>query len=190
MVTTIQLVTWLWPHVQADAYKGFKDAFLKILNTEGLPALFRGINPQIIKMVPSAAASFYTYETLKDQYLKEQGKLELDTWASLSIGAASGAISTALTYPLEVARKQISFSALPKGAVDVGRTLHYNNIFQALRGILKNEGLGGLYRGLPVECLEIVPMTALSFAVYEVAKRAFIAVNEESRDEAKGGPDE
>lgn len=141
-------------------------------------------------MIPSAAASFYTYESLKEQYLQEKGKLELDTWASLSIGAAAGAVATTLTYPLEVARKQISFSALPSSAVNVGGNIQYNNIFQSLKGIVEREGLGGLYRGLPIEYIQIVPFTALSFAVYEVAKRAFVAVNEERRDEVKDGPEE
>lgn len=150
----------------------------------------RGITPALLKMVPNAAASFYTYESLKDQYLQEKGNKDLDTWASLTIGAAAAAVGTTLTYPLEVARREISLSALPKGAVHVGRNLQYQNVLQALKGIVQNEGFGALYRGLPMEFVEIVPMTAITFAVYEAAKRAFIAVNEERRNEAKGSPDE
>ncbi|KAG0626772.1 hypothetical protein M758_2G150500 [Ceratodon purpureus] len=176
--------------LNSDAYKGFGDAFFKILKNEGLQELMRGITPALIKMVPNAAASFYTYETLKDQYLQEKGKKELDNWGSLTIGAAAAAVGTTLTYPLEVARREISLSALPKEAVNVGRNLQYSNVFQALKGIVKNEGILGLYRGLPIEYVEIVPMTAITFAVYEAAKRAFIAINEERRDEVKGGPDE
>ncbi|KAG0587828.1 hypothetical protein KC19_2G194400 [Ceratodon purpureus] len=176
--------------LNSDAYKGFADAFFKILKNEGLQELMRGITPALIKMVPNAAASFYTYETLKDQYLQEKGKKELDNWGSLTIGAAAAAVGTTLTYPLEVARREISLSALPKEAVNVGRNLQYSNVFQALKGIVKNEGILGLYRGLPIEYVEIVPMTAITFAVYEAAKRAFIAINEERRDEVKGGPDE
>jgi len=173
-----------------EAYSGFADAFVKIFKTEGLKELMRGVTPNLIQMVPNAAASFYTYESLKDQYLKERGKKDLDTWASLTIGAAAAAVGTTLTYPLEVARREISLSALPKGAVHVGRNLQYNNVLQALKGIVQNEGVAGLYRGLPLEYVEIVPMTAVTFAVYEAAKRAFIAINEERRDEVKDGPDE
>jgi len=173
-----------------EAYNGFTDAFMKIFKYEGFNQLMRGITPALLKMVPNAAASFYTYESLKDQYLQEKGNKDLDTWASLTIGAAAAAVGTTLTYPLEVARREISLSALPKGAVHVGRNLQYQNVFQALKGIVQNEGFGALYRGLPMEFVEIVPMTAITFAVYEAGKRAFIAVNEERRSEAKGGPDE
>lgn len=176
--------------LNSGAYSGFFPAFAQVYKTEGFRELMRGITPALIKMVPTAAASFYTYETLKDKYLKEKGKKELDNWASLTIGAVASAVSTTLTYPLQIAQKEISFSALPKEAVHVGRNLQYTNVIQALNGIIENEGIGGLYRGLPIEYLEIVPMTAISFAVYELAKRAFIAVNEERRDEAKGSPDE
>lgn len=185
----------IWFHtrafvLQSEAYKGFGDAFTKTLKNEGLQGLMRGITPALIQKVPNAAASFYTYETLKDQYLREKGKKDLDNWASLTIGAAAAAVGTTLTYPLEVARREISLSALPKGAVHVGRNLQYTNVLQALKGIVKNEGIGALYRGLPIEYVEIVPMTAVTFAVYEAAKRVFIAIDEERRDEVKGGPDE
>jgi len=85
--------------LQKEAYSGFLDAFVKIFRTEGLQELMRGVTPMLIKMVPNAAASFYTYESLKGQYLKERGKKDLDNWASLTIGAAASAVGTTLTYP-------------------------------------------------------------------------------------------
>lgn len=109
------------------------------IQVRGFNQLMRGITPALLKMVPNAAASFYTYETLKDQYLQEKGKKDLDTWASLTIGGAAAAVGTALTYPLEVARREISLSALPKGAVHVGRNLQYQNVLQALKGIVQHE---------------------------------------------------
>lgn len=171
---------------QAEAYKGLTDALMKVGRTEGWSEIFRGITPTLLRMVPSAAASFYTYETLKERYLRSKGKRALDTWASLSIGAVAGAVASTLTYPLQVAQKQINMSAIPKEAVG----MNYQNVFEALSGIVKKEGIGGLYRGLPIEFVEIVPYTALSFAVYEVAKRVLLAVDEERRDQVKDGLDE
>jgi solute carrier family 25 phosphate transporter 23/24/25/41 len=172
--------------LNAEAYKGLTDALVKVGRTEGWSEIFRGITPTLLRMAPSAAASFYTYETLKERYLRSKGKRDLDTWASLSIGAIAGAVASTLTYPLQVAQKEINMSAIPTEAVG----MNYQNVFEALRGIVKKEGIGGLYRGLPIELVEIVPYTALSFAVYEAAKRVLLAVNEERRDQVKDGLDE
>jgi solute carrier family 25 phosphate transporter 23/24/25/41 len=172
--------------LNAEAYKGLTDALMKVGRTEGWSEIFRGITPTLLRMVPSAAASFYTYETLKERYLGSKGKRDLDTWASLSIGAVAGAVASTLTYPLQVAQKEINMSAIPKEAVG----MNYQNVFEALSGIVKKEGIGGLYRGLPIELVEIVPYTALSFAVYEAAKRVLLAVDEERRDQVKDGLDE
>ncbi|CAK9232829.1 unnamed protein product [Sphagnum troendelagicum] len=172
--------------LNAEAYKGLTDALMKVGRTEGWSEIFRGITPTLLRMVPSAAASFYTYETLKDRYLRSKGKRALDTWASLSIGAVAGAVASTLTYPLQVAQKEINMSAIPKEAVG----MNYQNVFEALSGIVKKEGIGGLYRGLPIEFVEIVPYTALSFAVYEAAKRILLAVDEERQDQVKDGLEE
>ena len=154
----------------------------KVVKQNGVSELYRGFVPAIITLVPQAAASFYTYETLSHR-LKEK-KLHSPIADAVGSGTAAGLVATALTYPLELARKKISVSATPKGRVATGGC--YNNLFHALDGIIRREGVGGLYRGFVVQALQFVPLTTISFVVYEVAKRGLIAQGEEGKDEIKG----
>lgn len=105
---------------------------------------------------------------------------------SLSIGAIAGLVSTLTTYPLELARKEINMSLLPMSATRTGGFGKYNNMGQALRGIVRSGGFAGLYRGVLASALEVVPSTAISFMVYEAAKRALIAEKHEEPEEVKG----
>lgn len=168
---------------------------MQVLRNEGgVRELYRGITPALISIVPSAAVSFYTYETLKTNYLLKTLKKKnpgLEALRSLIIGGLAGAVSTAVTYPLELARKEILLSALPSSAVQFAGAgnAHYNNTWQALNGIARAEGFRGLYRGMLPQVLQVVPMTAVTFMVYELAKRAFVASGEESRDEVKDADD-
>ncbi|KAJ7260038.1 hypothetical protein O6H91_09G035100 [Diphasiastrum complanatum] len=174
--------------LRPNEYKSLTGTLVKIVQKEGFAELFRGITPAIVSVVPSAATSFYTYDTLKKKYLEKNDKKDFEVLLSLLAGAAAGGLSATLTYPLEVARKQISMSALPCGTVGVGGPLDYSNTLQALVGIIEKEGFRGLYRGLNMQVLEMVPLTALSFMTYEIAKRAFLAQAEERCDEVKDHP--
>ena len=155
----------------------------KVVRQNGVSELYRGFVPAILTLVPQAAVSFYTYETLSNR-LKDSKKLHSPIAESVGSGTVAGLVATALTYPLELARKKISVSATPKGRVGTGGS--YDNLSQALSGIVRREGVGGLYRGFVVQALQFVPLTSISFVVYEVAKRGLIAQGEEGRDEIKG----
>uniref|UniRef100_A0A5B6YI34 Adenine nucleotide transporter BT1 n=1 Tax=Davidia involucrata TaxID=16924 RepID=A0A5B6YI34_DAVIN len=57
-------------HMQAGAlngrqYKNMLHALLSILETEGLPGLYRGLGPSCVKLVPAAGISFMCYEACK-----------------------------------------------------------------------------------------------------------------------------
>ncbi|KAF9602076.1 hypothetical protein IFM89_024843 [Coptis chinensis] len=48
------------------AYTGMVDAFRKTVRHEGFKALYKGLVPNSVKVVPSIAIAFVTYETVKD----------------------------------------------------------------------------------------------------------------------------
>lgn len=50
----------------ATKYNGAVDAFITIARTEGLKGLYRGLWPNLLKVAPSIATSFFTYELVKE----------------------------------------------------------------------------------------------------------------------------
>ena len=53
-------------HASAVAYKGMVDCFARTVREEGVRALFKGLWPNYIKVVPSIAIAFVSYEQLKE----------------------------------------------------------------------------------------------------------------------------
>jgi len=47
-------------------YNGAIDALMTIVRTEGLQGLYRGLWPNLLKVAPSIATSFFTYELVKE----------------------------------------------------------------------------------------------------------------------------
>ncbi|GLJ45205.1 hypothetical protein SUGI_0951510 [Cryptomeria japonica] len=170
--------------LKGEEYKSMSSAVVKIIRKEGVTELYRGLVPKLVSMVPEGAAGFYTYETLRKWYTENWGE-EIGVLPSLLFGAAAGAVSTTLTYPLDNIRTMMSMRELPTG----GKALaQHGSMLKTLKEIVRKEGVGlrGLYRGVGLRYAEIIPVTALSFMTYEIAKRILIARHKEEPHEYKG----
>ena len=53
-------------HGHAVAYRGMVDCFVRTIREEGVGALFKGLAPNYLKVVPSIAIAFVTYEQVKE----------------------------------------------------------------------------------------------------------------------------
>lgn len=51
----------------------------------------------------------------------------------------------------------------------------YHNLWQAVRGITAARGVQGLYSGLGVTLIEIMPYAALQFGIYDALQAAWAA---------------
>ncbi|GBG74700.1 hypothetical protein CBR_g19105 [Chara braunii] len=168
-------------------YTGLTDAFMKVLKNEGIRHVYSGLTPALLVLVPNAIFNFYTYDTLKRWYIRRH--LEVDRISSLNtiwMGSAAGVVSRFLTFPLEVTRKDMTFSLAADPVFKWAPSPQgFSSMWSAMRIIVENEGVKGLYRGVVPAVVLIAPRSAIAWAVYEAAKRAFIAVGEEDRNEFK-----
>lgn len=71
----------------------------------------------------------------------------------------AGAAGTIASYPFDLLRTTLAAQGEPKV---------YSGMLEAARGIVKDHGVGGLYRGMGITVLEIMPYAALQFGLYDV----------------------
>ncbi|KKY38585.1 putative mitochondrial carrier protein leu5 [Diaporthe ampelina] len=90
----------------------------------------------------------------------------LQSWAELLAGGVAGLVSQTCSYPLEVVRRRMQVA----GAVGDGRRLR---IAETAALIMKERGIRGLFVGLTIGYVKIVPMSAVSFFTYERLKSVF-----------------
>eukprot|EP00591_Stephanopyxis_turris_P008934 CAMPEP_0195527684 /NCGR_PEP_ID=MMETSP0794_2-20130614/29556_1 /TAXON_ID=515487 /ORGANISM="Stephanopyxis turris, Strain CCMP 815" /LENGTH=271 /DNA_ID=CAMNT_0040658661 /DNA_START=38 /DNA_END=853 /DNA_ORIENTATION=+ len=160
-----------------EHYKGITDALQKIIQSDGPTGLYAGLGPTLLVAVPNFAISYTVYGTLKEYVLEDDlfynvrkidigtGEERLGFSATLLCGAASGIMSTVITFPFDTVRRRMQIQSLHISRENwlTGRE-HFTKI-------LRCEGKKGLYRGIQPEILKVIPMVATMFTCYEYLKR-------------------
>mmetsp|Transcript_182 Transcript_182/g.438 ORF Transcript_182/g.438 Transcript_182/m.438 type:complete len:360 (+) Transcript_182:121-1200(+) len=159
-----------------ETYRGITDAFAKIVRNEGTTGLYSGLGPTLMVAVPNFSISWVVYGSLKEYALEDElfynvrkvdsetGEHKLGFVLTLGCGAASGILSTLVTFPFDTVRRrmQIQGQHFSQGERLTG--------LQMIRSLLRTDGLKGFYRGLRPEVLKVVPMVGTMFTVYETLK--------------------
>lgn len=158
----------------AGVYKGVGDALHKIVKSEGIPALYKGLGPSVAAILPEAAIVYGLFDLLKGSYANLTGK-EPGILQSLSFGTFSAFMGQVVAYPLETVSRRMQVCGLTKTSA--------TQSFQAtLAEVLKEGGPLALYRGIGPASLKVIPMAIVSFGTYEMV-RAWITALEENLDE-------
>lgn len=159
-----------------EHYRGIYDAFNKIAKTEGLMGFYSGLGPTMLVAVPNFAISYTVYGTLKEHALDDElfynmrridadtGEPKLGLMLTVLCGAASGFLSTCITFPMDTIRRRMQIQNLhvPPELRKTSR--------QQFMHLVRSEGLSSVYRGLKPELLKVIPMVGTMFVVYEWSK--------------------
>jgi len=149
-------------------YHGIIHTGGSILRTEGALGLYRGLTPTLLGIIPYAGLSFYFFELLKAkllqhfQWARSKGsgdEVTLVLGAKLLCGGFAGALSQTVSYPLDVARRKMQLGVEGNMRNILATTYHQEGIIR------------GLFRGMSVNYMRAIPMTAISFSIYESMKQ-------------------
>ncbi|ABN66353.1 mitochondrial ADP/ATP carrier protein [Scheffersomyces stipitis CBS 6054] len=88
--------------------------------------------------------------------------------ASLIAGGVAGAVSRTVVSPFERAKILLQVQG-------PGSNHAYNGMFATIFKMYKDEGWRGLFRGNLLNCVRIVPYSAVQFAVFEKCKELLLA---------------
>lgn len=127
---------------------------------------YRGFTVTVIGMIPYAGVSFLSWGFLRSHFvpLSNTGREKATPMADLAIGAVSGAIAQTASYPFEVTRRRMQVGGITRP----DRWLGWG---ETMKAIWQSSGWRGFYVGLSIGYLKIIPMTAVSFAVWQGGKR-------------------
>lgn len=159
----------------ADAkYKGSLDATLSIVREHGIRRLFQGFWATFWREVPCFGLYFASYDYIKDKandFLAKQAGIETKdgqptgqhshTWvASAFAGGSAGCITWSMAYPIDVIKSRIQTAPLSTPQSDL-------KLFKVGSDILRQHGIGYLYRGVGVTLVRAFPVNGTIFPVYE-----------------------
>lgn len=150
--------------VQPELYSGLLQAVSKIVRDEGFVAFYSGLSPSLVGVFPYAATNYFVYDGLRTTYCRSTGQQNVPTIPTLVFGAVAAAASSSVTYPLEVARRQMQLCLTD--------TVAKQSTIGVILEIYRHEGFFALYRGLGTTWLKLIPAAGISFMCYEAARLA------------------
>lgn len=151
-------------------YTGYRDAIRSIFKQEGVGGFYKGISASYWGCL-EGATQFMIYEQIKTKIIakqnlrrEEQGLQPTDQLPKLvyffSAALAKGTAAI-ITYPHEVARTRMREQAR-------NGVFKYKGMWQTIGVVAKEEGRKGLYGGMGVHLMKVVPNSAIMFLTYEV----------------------
>ena len=147
---------------ERNVYRSLFHAFWRIFSSEGVVALYRGLTPTLMGVIPYAGCSFFTYESLKERYQRKH-ESDPDPLSRLLYGAFAGLIGQSASYPLDIVRRRMQTEG-------VASNVRYSSVLSTMRYVLEREGVRGLYKGVTMNWVKGPIAVSISFNTYDHIK--------------------
>ncbi|KAI9296390.1 mitochondrial carrier [Neoconidiobolus thromboides FSU 785] len=140
----------------------------RIVQKEGALALYKGLGAVVSGIVPKMAIRFSSFEYYKSVLANKEGKGNV--YKTFFAGLGAGITEAVLIVtPMDVIK--IRLQAQRHSMVDPLDVPKYRNAGHAAYLIVKEEGIGALYKGLALTALRQATNQAVNFAAYQEFKK-------------------
>ena len=141
-----------------------------VYRLEGWRALFKGLGPNLIGVVPARAINFFTYGNSKRLMTEHVNHGHEAAWIHLTSGILAGVMTSTATNPIWLVKTRLQ---LDKSSVEEGRkeVRKYRNSVDCVSQVLRREGIPGLYKGMSASYLGVAEST-LQWMLYEQMKKS------------------
>ncbi|KAI5654600.1 hypothetical protein M9H77_31787 [Catharanthus roseus] len=157
--------------IQMGQFTSAPEAVRCIVAKEGFKGLFAGYGSFLLRDLPFDAIQFCIYEQLRIGY-KLAAKRDLKDPENALIGAFAGAITGAITTPLDVIKTRLMIQ---------GSAKQYEGILHCVRSIAREEGTCALFKGLGPRVLWIGIGGSIFFGVLERTKSMLASRHRDDR---------
>jgi solute carrier family 25 folate transporter 32 len=169
VVKTRLQTNWLNPQKHNRASSITYSMLSSIWRVEGLRGMYRGLGPTLVGYLPSFSIYFPAYHFCKVRVARwRRRKAESDAVAHVSAAMLAGAAGNLVTNPLWVVRTRLMTQHV---LYDQQRI--YSGTIDAFRSIMRNEGIGGFYKGAIASVIGVLHV-AVQFPLYEWLKQSQI----------------
>ncbi|OJJ43482.1 hypothetical protein ASPZODRAFT_74525 [Penicilliopsis zonata CBS 506.65] len=138
---------------------------------EGWRALFKGLGPNLVGVVPARAINFYVYgngKRILGEHFNYYDTKETPVGVHLTAAAVAGIATGTATNPIWLVKTRLQ---LDKSNAAHGQGRQYRNSWDCVKQTVRHEGIRGLYKGLSASYLGVTEST-LQWVMYEQMKMA------------------
>jgi len=149
-----------------------------IARDESPRALFKGLVPTLVGVIPARSINFFTYGNGKQIIANQFNNGQENSYVHLCAAAVAGIVTGSATNPIWVVKTRLQLSAsnrlLPVASTAPSISSSPGSFFggsvSTIRQIAREEGIRGFYKGLSASYLGVTEST-IQWVLYERLKR-------------------
>eukprot|EP00667_Euglena_gracilis_P016029 EG_transcript_16724 len=145
------------------SYRGLLHVVRSTWAHEGLAGFYRGIGATLVGSAPGTCLYLTSYEEFKKYFSRHRLLSSHPVLGHLLAGLGAEAFSCVVWVPIDVVKERLQIQHSYQG-------VNYHGSWDAIRTVMKYEGLRGIYKGYASTLLSFGPFSALFFAFYEAFK--------------------
>ncbi|XP_020345517.1 mitoferrin-1 isoform X1 [Oncorhynchus kisutch] len=164
-------------------YRNLLDCVGTIQRTEGLAAFYRSYSTQLAMNIPFQAVHFMTYELMQERLNPHR---QYHPGSHVLSGAAAGAVSAAITTPLDVCKTLLNTQEnVALSSIHISG--HLTGMANAFRTVYRLGGTAAFFKGIQARVIYQMPSTAIAWSVYEFFKYV-LTKQQMEREAGPAGP--
>ncbi|GJX98825.1 mitochondrial dicarboxylate carrier [Tanacetum coccineum] len=142
---------------------------VKIFQTEGVGALFSGISATVLRQTLYSTTRMGLYEIFREKWT-DRTTGEFSLARKISAGLLAGGIGAAVGNPADVAMVRMQAD----GRLPMAERRNYKGVGDAIKSMVKSEGVTSLWRGSSLTVNRAMIVTASQLASYDQIKETII----------------
>ncbi|NXP82636.1 S2538 protein, partial [Ramphastos sulfuratus] len=147
----------LQPAVNGSGRARMVTLLFRVVRTESLLGLWKGVSPSFARCIPGVGIYFSTLYMMKQKLLVDRSPTALE---SVFLGATARAVSGICMLPVTVVKTRY----------ESGR-FGYGSVYGALKNIYQTEGARGMFSGLTATLLRDAPFSGIYLMFYTQTKK-------------------
>ncbi|XP_028139109.1 putative tricarboxylate transport protein, mitochondrial [Diabrotica virgifera virgifera] len=146
-------------------YNGIADCVKKTVKSHGFFGLYRGLSVLLYGSIPKSAVRFGAFESFKNKMQRPDGTLSISGRLLCGMGAGVCEAILAVT-PMETVK--VKFINDQRS-----QTPRFKGFLHGVKMIVREEGIGGVYKGVTATIIKQGSNQAIRFFVMETLKDAY-----------------
>nr|XP_025039738.1 mitochondrial glycine transporter isoform X2 [Pelodiscus sinensis] len=147
----------LKPSVNGSGHVGMVALFIRVVRTESLLGLWKGVSPSFARCIPGVGIYFSTLYTMKQCFFSGRSPTALE---SVFLGVSARTVAGVCMLPVTVVKTRYESGKYG-----------YESVYGALRNIYRTEGTRGLFCGLTATLLRDAPFSGIYLMFYTQTKK-------------------
>eukprot|EP00980_Cylindrotheca_fusiformis_P002878 scaffold674_cov126-Cylindrotheca_fusiformis.AAC.17 len=158
-------------------YRGSLHCARKVVAKEGPTALFRGLEPALLRQATYGSIRYGLYTPIRNALGVEHGtpKEAIPFWKKFLAGGAAGALASLAANPTDLVKVRLQTDGQLKKKDGSSRPKRYTGVTHAFFTIIREEGMWSLWNGVGPTVSRATILAAAELGTYDEIKGRLLA---------------